>query len=594
LLGLTTVLLAFLLGVAAPVVAQTVTQSVPLLAGWNAVWLEVEPVYPDGNEKAGQAKSPGDVFSNPAIDIVATPRLRAGTAEFFASEPGSLASVTTFNQDEWQQWKRTDVTGTNNLSMVFGNRPYLVHTTGAANLSITGMVRFFRPTWNADRYNLLGFGLEGTRTFSQFFAAAGTSHPLDKIFTLTAGGNWVKVVSSQTMESGKAYWIFASGPSSYMGPVAVDFEHSVTGDLDFGGSTDAVTIGTDTPPMLLDLEELVFTNHGIIDAAPSASVVSVDSGLSLYRVTPDPVALGYVRGNGFPSGLPAVAAGQTTILTLGAMRTFSDDVVHTSLYRLKTGATGASFYLPVKAVRSDVKTPATASGGSVNPLAGLWVGEVVVNQASSIVVEGAPVQPTAGSAPLRIILHADAGGSVRLLSQVTLMQTKTADPSVPGTPVLVVDPARIPFFEGIKERNGKRVGLRIEAVAYDMPRRADAWSGEELSSFPIRPSNLQETYDFSVGMTGSLGGTLGTTLTLDPFHRSNPFRHAYHQSHSKGPDTDITRAMTLEFDPDPAVADRLSGTYRETITGLIKDELTLTGRFELRCVSPVATLEGAP
>jgi hypothetical protein len=33
-----------------------------------------------------------------------------------------------------------------------------------------------------------------------------------------------------------------------------------------------------------------------------------------------------------------------------------------------------------------------------------------------------------------------------------------------------VDPDQIPIFEGIKERNGKRVGLRLESVAFDMPR----------------------------------------------------------------------------------------------------------------------------
>ena len=337
--------------------AQTAGQTVALAAGWNAVWLEVEPVYPVGDPKAGQPKAPADVFTNPVIDIVATPKPLAGSAEFFASEPGT---ITTFNKDDWQQWKRTDLTGINNLAAVFGNRPYLVHTTGAATVSLTlsGKVRFFRPTWAPDRYNLLGFGLEGTRTFAEFFGSAGTKHPVDKIFTLAANGSWVKVTAAQPMDSGKAFWIFSAGPSTYMGPVAFDFDHSVTGVLNYAGPSDALKVGTDT----LDLKELVFTNFGATAATPSATAIAVDSGLALYRVLPAPAALGYVRGNGFLAAFVPVAAQQTGTLTIGALRTFSDAAIHTSLYRLRTSPAGASFYLPISAAKSDIQQTAAAAG----------------------------------------------------------------------------------------------------------------------------------------------------------------------------------------------------------------------------------------
>ncbi|MCF7676530.1 MAG: hypothetical protein K9N23_13100 [Akkermansiaceae bacterium] len=586
LLRLVVGLCAGLATLATPGRAQTAVQTVTLPAGWNAVWLEVEPTYPAGDPKAGQPKIPDDVFTNPAIDIVATPKPLAGSAEFFASEPGT---ITTFNKDDWQQWKRTDLASTNNLAAIFGNRSYLIHTTGTTTvtLSLTGKVRFFHPTWTPDRYNLLGFGLEGTRTFSEFFSAAGTKHPVDKIFTLVPGGSWVKVAPSQAMDSGKAYWIFSAGPSNYMGPVALDFDHAVTGTLNYGGPSDAQKVGTD----MLDLKELVFTNSGAAAATPSATAISPDSGLALYRVTPATTGLGYMRGNGFLAAFVPIAAKQTATLTIGAMRSFSDDAVHTSLYRLRTSPAGASFYLPVTAVKSDIQqTAAAAGGGPSGPVAGLWVGEVTVNGATSIAVDGAPTQPTAGNAPLRILLHADAGGTVRLLSQVTLMQTKTADPAVAGVPVLVVDPARIPFFEGIKERNGKRVGLRLEAVAYDMPRSASAWSGADLVTFATRPTALQEVYDLATVMTGALGQTVSATLTLDPFHRSNPLRHVYHQDLTKGPQ--ITRTLTFAFDASQPVPDRLAGSFSDEIQGLVKDKLTLTGRVEMRRVSPVATLEG--
>ncbi len=577
--------------VVAPAFAQTASQTVTLVAGWNSVWLEVEPVYPAGDPKAGQPKSPLDVFGpTAAIDIVATPKPLAGSAEFFASEPGSLTGITTFNKDDWQQWKRTDVASANNLSSIFGNRPYLIHTTAAvASLPITGKVRFFRPTWAADRYNLLGFGLEGTRTFNDFFSASGTRHPVGLIFTLNASGAWVRVTAGQTMDAGKAFWIFSAGPSTYMGPVSLDFNHAVKGSLDFGGPSDAVKVGSES----LDLTELVFTNYGTATATPSAGAIGsgIDSELALFRVTPAPNSLGYVRGNGFLAAFVPVVPQQTVTLTIGAKRSFSNDDVHTSLYRLRTSSTGASFYFPVTAVRSEVLQTAVVGGSApVSSVTGLWVGDVVVNGASSIVVDGAPIQPSAGSAPLRIVMHSDAAGTVRLLSQVTLMQTKTADPAVPGVPVLVVDPVKIPFFEGIKVRDGKRVGVRIEAVAYDMPRSAGAAGGVDLVAAKTRPTTLLENYDLSRPMSGAIGGTVTTTLSLDPFHRSNPLRHTYHQDLTKG--TQISRTMTLVFDPSKTAPDRMSASFSETIQGLIKDNLTLTGRVELRRVSPVATLQG--
>lgn len=578
------VVLAGLLAAFSPARAQTDTQNITLVPGWNSIWLEVEPL-----DAGGQSKPPEDVFTNGSIEIVATPRPLAGSAEFFAGDPAALGSTPTFNQDIWQQWKRNAAVDTNNLARIVGNRAYLVRVTGTANvpLSVTGRVRFFRPTWIPDRYNLLGFGLEGTRTFSQFFSPSNGTHPVDKVFTLSANGSWAPVTASAPMLAGRAYWIFSSGPSKYMGPVGVDFEHSITGVLDFGGPGDAVKVGNE----LLDLDELTFTNYGAAAASPTVTAISADAGLALFRVTPATDHLGYVRGNGITALGVSVAAGATLTTSIGAKRSFppTDDTRHTSLYRLKAGAIGASFYLPITAVRSDLQQTAAATTGlPPSDRTGLWIGEVIVDRASSIVVNGAPIQPAAGKAPLRVVMHSDTGGTVRLLSQVTLMQTKTADPAVNGVPVLVVDPAKVPFFDGIKERNGRRVGVRIEAVAYDMPRSASAWSGADLLTFNTRPTTLQETYDFSVAMAGAIGQTVTASFSLDPFHRSNPFRHVFHQDLPKGPR--ITRTFTLVFDTQET-ADRLTGTFTDTIQGVIKDTLTLKGSVEMRRVSAVGTLE---
>jgi len=627
--------------------AQSATQTVSLSAGWNSVWLEVEPVGSDGIKLA-----PQNVFTNAAIQVIATPKQLAGSDDIFGSAPGTLGS---FNQDEWLQWKLLDPAGSNNLAAISGNRPYLIQVAAGTSpiaLTISGNARFFRPSWTPDRYNLVGFGFAATApTFDAFFTPSGATHLITKVFRLASNGAWQHVAASDSMASDQAYWVFSAGPSTYMGPVAVDFTQAVTGLLDFGGPADAVPVGTGTDAIALDLNEITFTNLGAA-ATPGLDLISTSGGqgsLDLYVVNPNADSLGYTRGNqvdsspgpGASSSLGETVASQSTAsLTLGAKRNWTLGLPsRTNLYRLNSGGAGASFWLPVTAVNTDVSVPADQSAPSA-PLTvtGLWVGDVSVNAATCIVQDGAPVRPAAGSIPMRIILHSDAGGAVRLLSQVTIMQTKTADPTVVPLPVLVVDPARIPFFEGIKEHNGKRVGERIEAVAYDMPRATgaadqSAGSGDLIdmivaeSSSPvttwasgkglyltraavdqaaidsylqfrsIRPPALKEVYKLTLAMSGSLGAgktvtnSAGAPLVLDPFHRSNPFRHAYHPKFTKGPQ--ITRSFTVVFDADQPVADRLRGTFQETIHGLISSDLTLTGSVEFHRLINVATLEGS-
>jgi hypothetical protein len=640
--------------------SQTASQTITLIPGWNAIWVEVGSVYPAGHPKEGQAKAPSEFFGDslsPAeaekILIVTSPKPLAGTAEFFAEDP---ASVSTFNQDEWEQWHNPQLPG-DNLTIMGGNRPYLIRTSGRISFTIEGKVRFQRPSWNPDRYNLIGFGLDGSPTFHDFFAASGATHPTNRIYRLNpATGNWTLLSSplTDTMRPNEAYWIFSAGPSDYMGPVSVDFDTAVVGRMSFAGPADAVPVGSGPDEIQVDLEEIVFSNMsgpGGLTAIPELDLITPDpnsGSLNLRVVNPGSDGLSRVLGNQvdstpgaspFPSALgEAIAPGTTKTLTLGALREWSSGLVgRMNVYRLQPGG-GAAFWLPVSAQRNDIllptdlipETPEAAVGG-------LWVGEVVVTAVTSLVENGGPLREAAAPAPLRILLHSDSQGIVRLLSQVTVMKTRTADPAAETNPVLVIDQNQIPFFEGITERNGKKVGLRIEAVAFDLPRETSPaeqgsalleaivaestspttrWrTGAELYKTQdsvtqaaiesyllfrgIRPPDLRETYKKTLRCDGAIGAgkTVRTfsegpnVFVLDGFHRSNPFRHAYHQKHPKGPT--ITREVSITFDSESANPDRLSGIYEERITGLIKSSLTLKGTINMQLVSTVSALAGA-
>ncbi len=564
--------------------AQTATQSVTLKPGWNAVWLEVEPQNASGIPLTPEAAF--KTATNTAINIIASPKPLAGFAEFFGDAPGTESG--TFNKDRWEQWNRTGVG--NDLMMVTGNRGYLIKSTAGSDvtISIEGKARFFRPQWIPDRYNLVGFGLSGTPSFSNFFSPSGDVHTPAKIYRLKTDGSWVSAITTPVppMKSGEAYWIFADGPSNYMGPVAVDFTGASSGSLNFGGPDDVQKVGAEN----LDLMEITFTNLSTNPAIPVIDVDTIANGTgSLALKAARPVAttlnayelIATITGTG-TALQKTITAKQSGYLTLGAARNWtSTPVSRANVYRLNTGG-GTKVYLPVSALNSSIVVPSNSTNTSPADLnSGLWVGEISVNSTGSIVENGSPMRPSAGAAPLRIILHSNASGAVSLLSQVTLMQTKSADSSIPSTPALIVDPAKIPFFEGVKERNGKRVGLRVESIAFDMPRKAGAGN--------------TEVYDLSLPLNGPLGAgkTLSTnagTLVIDPRHRSNPFRHAYHNEHTTGPN--IIREFSIVFDSEQPVPDRLTGTYQETIRNLTKSDIQLSGPVELRRVSSVKTLDG--
>ncbi len=592
--------------------AQTADQSITLSIGWNAVWLEVEPVQANG-----LPESPDNVF--PAqVSTVVTPKPLAGFAEVFAEDPGNAG---TFNQDDWEHWNQP-ATGVNDLVMVHGNRPYLIESTAATTFTVTGKVKFHRHEWQADRYNLLGFGLDGAPTFDDFFAPSNGRHPVARIFRLEAGsGDWVKVNGSSAMTSNEAYWIFSSGPSEYMGPVAVDFDGAAMGKLAFGGAADGVSVDART----LDLEELVFTNLDATAASPALEFTAHTGNagdLALFAVRPVPGSLSYTTvaqidsavGGGSPDLQETVGALSTGILTIGAERNWNSGLVgRSNLYRLKTGG-GTVFWLPVSATNSALQAPTDLiPDDPAEAVAGLWVGEVIIDTVTSIVENGAPERPVSSPAPIRIILHSDASGEVKLLSQVTVMQTRSADADVVSTPVLVVDPAKIPFYEGVRERQGKRVGLRVEAVSYAMPRKIDAASQADLlsdSAYPtltnaagipdflngrrIRPPSLAEVYHLCWELDGALGAgktitTGNAPLALDPFHRTNPYRHAFHQQHPRGPA--IARDLTIVLASEQREGGRLHGVYKETLKGVVKSDLELSGTVDLRRVSKVDSLE---
>ena len=201
-----------------------------------------------------------------------------------------------------------------------------------------------------------------------------------------------------------------------------------------------------------------------------------------------------------------------------------------------------------------------------DPAAGLWTGEVSLSKVSEVhfrQTTGATPTDAASPFTMRVLLHVDASGNVKLLKEAILMQT-TATPPVQ---VIVTQPNLISNFEGIAERNGKLTGRRFSTASFPM-------TGDRLA------------------LTGSMaaGGSAAGTLTLAANDPVNPFRHKYHPDLANA-GVAVSRAITLTIAAgDTADDHRLAGTWSESMTGLHKDAIQVSGSLTLVRVSTVATL----
>ena len=201
-----------------------------------------------------------------------------------------------------------------------------------------------------------------------------------------------------------------------------------------------------------------------------------------------------------------------------------------------------------------------------NPAAGLWTGEVTLKRVSEVHFrQTTGTTPTETTAPfaMRVLLHVDGSGGVILLKEAILMQT----PGTAPVRVIVTQPNLISIFVGIVERNGKLTGRRFSTAGFPM-------SGDRLA------------------LTGSLngGGPASGSMTIAADHPVNPFRHKDHPDLSTA-GVAVTRAITLAVDAgDTAEDHRLTGTWSESMTGLHKDAIQVSGGMTLVRVSTVAAL----
>ncbi len=186
------------------------SQSILLNAGWNAVYLEVDPL----------TANPDKLFSTLPVDIVATFDSARSGAEFVGDPEIKLSGA--YGWSVWYAPARSDAF-LGSLKAIYGAKAYLVHATSNQTWVVNGTLAPVQPEWVPNSFNFVGFSVAdpGGPTFEQFFASS-PAHNHNRIYRLV-NGVWQQLLDpgGATMRSGEAFWIHCDRHSTYSGPLAV-------------------------------------------------------------------------------------------------------------------------------------------------------------------------------------------------------------------------------------------------------------------------------------------------------------------------------------------------------------------------------------
>lgn len=617
--------------------AQWTTQQLTLTPGWNAVFLEVQPQPADADL----------VFGGLPVES-AWEWNRLGSPVQFIQDPSKMVP----KAPEWATWfpATSPERFLANLFEINGGRAYLIKVSGTASVlwSVKGIPTRPEGVWKPDSFNLAGFFVasSGAPTFATYFAAS-TAHSTNlQVFGLSSQGKWVSTPVSSPIQRGKAYWVKTVGASDYAGPVTA--EMATVAGMDFGDTLEEADVTL--------LNKSVSTAKTVTlqltpsEARPAAADTypSVAGDVTLYyrdgaaANAENPLGAWTPMTGAVTLSLPGGSARTIRLATKRSAMPGSGtggDKSYQSLLRVsESGGTRQDIPIKVGSAKPAVGT---------TPRSGLWVGTATLDKVSWAVankklvaaagdderfqeykdptkvatdtnpaginqvvdvggpnVDGAPVSPDtplptkSSEFQMRLILHVDASGQVKLLQRVIQVWengTTIPDPQNAGY-YLAGTPGKYRLFSNEEAAKG-HLGSTVRG-GIQIPKRMST------AAFPLTSP---------LSLTGSFGsGTISGNVHLGYDDPLNPFVHKFHPQHDNlnarfeegklPPGVEalaVSRLLSMEFTPtrpnqriSPGWGEsELGGIYKETITGIHRNPLHVSGTFILRRVSSVPQID---
>lgn len=530
--------------------AQWKTETYPLKGGWNAIWLHGDASH----------ATPAELFKNyPTVLEVWrwNPNPDEQNSTVSPSEPDASSS-------EWTIWKRND-TDEQTLSALVGQSAYLVRCDGASTTTINVPIpQKPRPpiaTWLVSGANFLGFPADTSNPvlssyFSSFSVATASPSKIYKYIggDLNTSNPMLVSASTEKLNRNTAYWFEVATVGDFTAPV--EYELPGQDGLAFGRTLSVITVGVKNRTS----SALTLTLSSVNSEAAPAGQTAISGAVPLTRRVYDAATSTYTETAITGEFTVSVPANGRLDLQFGIDRSrlgTSDIAQYASFLRIRDSGRFSDVYLPATAQRASA--------------AGLWTGQVDVSSVQSQVA-GSPGATTSRSFPLRVNLHVDEGGNVRLLSHV---------------------------FVGTLAATGNPVGIAV--------RESDLLESAKESALRLASSQLPLDL-VSLG-TGSfaVGSTVNHSFTVSFTDATNPFVHTYHPDHdnrdarlralSAGVESyNIKRSLAFTFTAEPPDGSSVTGwgvsvyggTYTETIEGVHKNPLVVGGTFTLRRISEIA------
>ena len=383
-----------------------VTQRFELSAGWNTIYLEVDPV---NGSPLVEAVVEGE--RAPGEDPILVPQL--STMEWaFAPISDVLESVWTWNTrgtsmdfivhpneglwdaSGWLKYFPESSAGPDGESRAFltdlvslhAHRGYLVHlddaVAGSIVLEVVGVPRVGRPPRGTGEYNLFGFPIHPAA--EPDLATFVDPLPIDEVHTLLADGTWDPLWTraegysggAVDLRYGEAYLIRvpdeAAPETLFTLNALLDIDTGVADRLEFGsGDTRRAAGGV--------REQIV--------RVKSRSGVSATLSMRVITGTP-PVHLYYDDQqdlSAVPSHALELGGDETKELAFN-VRTAEQDEDASAILEIASADLGTRWLLPVAAFSGLHE--------------GLWVGDVTVNEVSEGRLGSTNLQPEAGELPM--------------------------------------------------------------------------------------------------------------------------------------------------------------------------------------------------
>ena len=537
--------------------AQWQTINYTLHGGWNSIYLHGDASY---------ATIEQQLANNP--EVLSIWRWNPNPT---ATQFGGAGLLPLAGTPEWSTWTK-DVATPDTLSALIGQTAYLVECAGAItdtySLSITQRVLPPASKWVRSGANFLGFParVSSPPTIANYFATFPSAVAANtKIYKYVGGPIGEAVVqvfspSFEPLDRTQAYWFDATVVSDFYAPLEIT--PSNLAGLVYGRNGSQVTVRVRN-------RSSATVTLTVTPTASATAPVGQDqwtAAVPLTRRTFNSVTSSYeftAVSAPFTVVLAPQAASEMVFGVDRAAITGPANSLYASLLRFTESSNLMEVLLPVSA--------------RVTSLAGLWVGDVAVTNVESKAV-GFTGTATKSPYPLRVLLHVDDAGTARVLSQVFLGRLAPA----PYAPGIATKEAHLKADE---KANAQRF------VATHLP--------------------LDEVLATGTGSV-ALGQTLVRSVTIPHNAPTNPYVHTYHPDHdNKNSRFDlltgtletlesptIGRTFSFTFSPAPLPTSSplgwgstvLGGTYAETITGVHKDPLTVSGTFELRRVSELGSI----